>query len=103
MKFWNSLLAIYILTLNLMSCGDTGVQANDDETRISQVFGDNHENQGADLCSPFCNCHCCHVHATNFNPVAFETIPITIPTDVFFHFYGSEKSFNTSILQPPQA
>lgn len=96
------MLAIYILALNLISCEDTGVQVNEDEIRISQVFGDNHENQSADLCSPFCNCHCCHVHATNFKPVAFETITITIPTDVFFHFNGLEKSFQTSILQPPQ-
>ncbi|MBU3823129.1 hypothetical protein KO566_13785 [Flavobacteriaceae bacterium XHP0103] len=102
MKFLAFILSIYIFTLNLVPCEDTGTFDNEVKTEISQDLGDNHQHQDADLCSPFCICQCCHIHVTHFNVVDYSLSNTVIPTQLFYYFDGLEKDFNTTLLQPPQ-
>jgi len=100
MKFIAFILSIYILGLNLAPCDDYDVLNNEVKTEISKAVGDDH--QDSDLCSPFCNCHCCHIYATHFKIVDFTINTTEISTEVFYHFNGLVKDFNPTILQPPQ-
>jgi len=102
MKFLAFILSLYIFTLNLGPCEDNCMLDNEVKTEVSQAMGDNHQHQGSDLCSPFCNCHCCHIYATHFKVLGFTVAVTEISTDVFYHFDGLEKDFNPIILQPPQ-
>jgi hypothetical protein len=102
MKFLAFILSIYIFALNLAPCEDTVMVDNEVKTEISQAADNDHQHQDSDLCSPFCNCHCCHIHATHFSIVDFILENNDISTEVFCHFTGLEKDFNSSILQPPQ-
>ncbi len=102
MKFLAAILSIYIFTLNLVPCEDKGSFDNEVKTEISQDIDDNHQHGDNDLCSPFCNCQCCHIHAIYFKIVNFTITTFDISTEVFYHFKGLEKDFNSTILQPPQ-
>jgi len=101
MKLVAFLLSVYFLALNFSPCEDNEVVSDDITTEITQHIDDGHLD--VDLCSPFCQCHCCHIHATYFNQSDFTTSSSDISTKVFFHINGLEKDFNSSILQPPQA
>lgn len=103
MKFLAFILSIYIFALNLTPCEDNEVPDNDVKTEISQSHGDDHQHQDSDLCSPFCICQCCHINATHFKIVNIKFHSAYISTQDFFYLSGSEKNFNTSILQPPRA
>ena len=100
MKFFAFIFSIYIFGLNLAPCDDYDSVDNEVKTEISKAVGDDH--QDSDLCSPFCNCHCCHVYATHLIIVEFTIASTYISTEVFYHFDGLEKGFNPTILQPPQ-
>ena len=102
MRFLAFILSIYILTLNLTPCEDTSILDNEVKIEISKTIGDDHQHQGADSCSPFCSCQCCHIHATHFEIVELAVSSTDISTEVFYHFNGLVKDFNTTILQPPQ-
>ena len=100
MKFLTFILSIYILALNFSPCEDNSVTNDEVKTEISQQSDGDHAN--LDLCSPFCQCHCCHIHSTYFNKPDFAISTNYISTEVFFHFNGLEKDFNNTILQPPR-
>ncbi|MAP53899.1 MAG: hypothetical protein CL605_03260 [Altibacter sp.] len=100
MKVVAFILSIYFLALNFSPCEDNSVVTDELKTEISQSTSDGHLD--FDLCSPFCQCHCCHIHATNFNQSDFMAASTDISTEVFFHADGLEKDFNNSILQPPR-
>lgn len=61
-----------------------------------------HEHDGqADNCTPFCHCHCCHVHVTlssdfqELKKIPFYGKPLT-------HYSASEpKSSPTTLFRPP--
>lgn len=102
MKLVALLLATYILALNLSPCEDGSF--NDDSCNSEQVQGiDTDHNHGDfDLCSPFCTCHCCHVHATYSNLADLSIVSNDIATDIFLHFDSLGKDIPNSILQPPR-
>jgi len=100
MKIAAFLLSIYILALNFSSCEDNDACNDEVKTQISQLSNDGHS--ALDLCSPFCQCHCCQIHVTNFIKVDCEIASSDISTEVFFHFNGLEKDFKNFILQPPR-
>ncbi len=102
MKFLAAILSIYIFALNLVPCEDSCDFDNEVKTEISKTLDNDHKHQDTDSCSPFCNCQCCHVHATHFKIVDFIIATTSISTEVFYHFKGLEKDFNSTILQPPQ-
>jgi hypothetical protein len=100
MKFLAFILSIYILALNFSPCEDNNAINDEVKTEITKQVDDGHVD--LDLCSPFCQCHCCHIHATYFSIADLNVTILDIPTELFFHFYGLEKDFNNSILQPPR-
>ncbi|MFV0573641.1 MAG: DUF6660 family protein [Xanthomarina gelatinilytica] len=102
MKVLTLILSIYIFALNLVPCEDNGISNNEVKTEITQALDNDHQHENTDLCSPFCQCHCCHIHVIQFNVVDYSLSNITVPTQVFSHFDGLEKDFNTTLLQPPQ-
>lgn len=100
MKIVAFILSIYILALNCSFCEDNSVINDEVKIEISQHSDGGHND--SDLCSPFCQCHCCQIHATCFNKQDYPIASIYISTEVFFHFNGIEKDFKNSILQPPK-
>lgn len=100
MKYFAAILSIYILALNFAPCEDKGAFNDEVKTEISQHSDNDHSD--LDLCSPFCQCHCCQIYATYFNKADITVTPKDISTEVFYHFYGLEKDFKNSILQPPR-
>jgi Family of unknown function (DUF6660) len=102
MKFLAFILSIYILALNFAPCEDSGTFDNNLKVGISQITDVDHGHNVLDLCSPFCQCHCCHIHATNFNLEELAVASHKISTDIFLHFNGLGKDITNSILQPPR-
>lgn len=96
------LLSVYFLVLNFTPCSDTDQLANDSHTEIVSGFDNNHDHSASDLCSPFCQCHCCHVHTIDFGVTTFEPIVNTISSKVFFHIDNVGEDFLHTILHPPR-
>ncbi|WP_319946481.1 DUF6660 family protein [Mangrovimonas aestuarii] len=101
MKYLTFILSFYILALNFVPCGDAVVDSNEVKIEMSN-HGDDHDHSNADLCSPFCQCHCCHVHATHFDLVEYQVPNFDIPTNIFIHFNSEGKNFTRPLLQPPR-
>ena len=102
MKFLALILSIYIFGLNLVPCEDNNGFENEVNTEISQNFDNDHQHQELDLCSPFCQCHCCHIHVTHFKVVDYSISNTLISTKVFYYYEGIENSFSNTLLQPPR-
>ncbi|TPN87305.1 DUF6660 family protein [Aquimarina algicola] len=101
MKYFTLILAIYFLALNGVPCSDTG-NINEDSQVVSLIDYDGEHDQDCELCSPFCHCHCCHVHTIDFGITSFEPYQPKISQEYFDHFDGFENNFFHSLLQPPQ-
>ena len=102
MRILALLLSIYILALNFAPCEDSGGTTIDANTEISQNADNGHQHSNDDLCSPFCQCCCCHMNAINY-PFADNSLsPVDISSKLFLHFESLGKDYHTSILQPPR-
>jgi hypothetical protein len=101
MKFLAIILSNYFLALNFMPCSDTGVIENDTQT-VSVMDFDGEHGQDCQLCSPFCQCHCCHSHTIDFGLAIFEPIEPTISHENFVHSDSLGKDITLSLFQPPQ-
>mgnify|MGYP006000963213 CR=1 FL=1 len=97
------MLSISSVGRNLGSCDDNSMLEVKVNTEISQDFGDGHQNHGSDLCSPFCNCQCCHINTISTKFVIKKLKTLSITTQCFFYLIGEEENFTTSILEPPMA
>ncbi|WP_363317812.1 DUF6660 family protein [uncultured Dokdonia sp.] len=102
MKLFTIILSIYFLALNFAPCADTVVDSDDTQIEYSLTADADHEHSDNDLCSPFCQCHCCHVHTINFGLVAFQPLQPAIPHEFFAHFDNLGKDIPHSLLQPPR-
>ena len=90
------------MALNVVPCND--VIVNEDDTQITSVVQDDgHSGQDSELCSPFCQCHCCHVHTIDFDIIAFKPLQPSVQLEYFSHFDSNGKDISLSLLQPPQA
>ncbi|WP_083760668.1 DUF6660 family protein [Robiginitalea biformata] len=101
MKWTAILLTVYFLSLNVLPCNDTSVAIEGEHTTLSIDLSDNH-NFDCELCSPFCQCHCCHVHTVNFGVSHFEPLQLTIPQNNFAHFDRMGKEISIRLFQPPK-
>ncbi|WP_317166442.1 MULTISPECIES: DUF6660 family protein [Flavobacteriaceae] len=101
MKFIAIILSFYFLALNVVPCSDT-VSSADDSQVVTVIDIDGDHSQDCELCSPFCECHCCHCHSIDFGIVPFEPIQPAIPHEYFAHFDNLGKDIPHSLLQPPQ-
>ncbi|MGB3776452.1 MAG: DUF6660 family protein [Leeuwenhoekiella sp.] len=103
MKFIALILSFYALALNVLPCNDTSaiVDSSQTEVTISSNMDHDHGNE-ADLCPPFCSCHCCHVHTIDFDVNEFEPLQPVISHKNFVHFDSLGKEIPHSFLQPPR-
>lgn len=102
MKVLALILSIYILGLNIVPCADYDTSTQEVKTEVSQALDHDHQHQDSDLCSPFCQCHCCHIHVAQFKTAEYELSNSFILTQLFYYFDGFEKHYNHTLLQPPQ-
>ncbi len=84
-----------------MPCNDVPETADNSEV-VSVIDIDGEHDQNGELCSPFCQCHCCHVHTIDFGLLEFEPLQLSINKEYFQHFDGLDKGISDSLLQPPQ-
>lgn len=91
-----------MLALNFVPCEDDNC-ADDDMVCIEATEIHDTEHTHVDLCSPFCQCQCCHMHVTYDMLSNVAILSLEIPTEVFSHFDSIGKDFSTTILQPPRA
>ena len=96
------ILSLYILALNFIACDDVAVYNNDIKTEVSQHIDDAHDHLGLDSCSPFCSCHCCHIHATKFQILNFSSVQPQLPETIIYYQDGVTKDFSPTLLQPPR-
>lgn len=99
------ILSIYILGINFVPCSDI-TQENLSKDSIENVAGieqHSHSHDGIlDLCSPFCQCHCCHLHVIKFQVNDFETLHEEIFRHQFAHIDNFGKDITNPLLQPPR-
>lgn len=102
MKFLTIILSVYIFALNLAPCDDYAAPDNEVKTEVSQTVGKDNQHLERDSCSPFCQCHCCHINVINSKIADVKFNRTYISTQDFFYFNYSEEEFYISVLQPPQ-
>ncbi len=102
MRILAVILSVYFFALNFVSCEDAYTNIDDIQAEISQNLDIENSHDGSDQCSPFCQCHCCHVHIIGFDILQFETRATYISTQIFSQNEGISKDIARSILQPPQ-
>ncbi|HEA23073.1 MAG TPA: hypothetical protein ENH87_19445 [Pricia antarctica] len=103
MKTIAVILSLYFLALNFIPCNDGDMLSNESNIESIIATGGNHDHGATDLCSPFCNCHCCHVHTIESSIVAFEPIITMNFKKSFSHFDSLGKDNSRYFLQPPRA
>ena len=103
MKVIALIFSIYILGINFVPCNDVAQEnlSNDVIENVASVEGHSH-NDFVDLCPPFCQCHCCHVHVIKFQVNEFEAINNEISKKQFAHIDNSGKEIIQRLLQPPR-
>ncbi|MDT0651183.1 MULTISPECIES: DUF6660 family protein [Autumnicola] len=100
MKIFTIILSLYFLALNFAPCSDTVPDSDDTQLEFSQTTDADHND--SDLCSPFCQCHCCHVHTIDFELMTFEPFQDPISNMILTSFQHHGKDFHTSLFQPPR-
>lgn len=63
---------------------------------------DDEQQTGADLCSPFCQCHCCHVHILSFQNIPQEVIDLPVSRLIVETAQNSGTDLPYSHFQPPK-
>nr|WP_146052733.1 DUF6660 family protein [Aquimarina sp. I32.4] len=91
------------MALNLMPCNDTISTTEDTHIETSTCTGDTHDDSTEnDLCSPFCQCHCCHVHVVDFNINSYQLLLPEMYPQLFTHFDSVGKEIPDLPFQPPK-
>ncbi|TPN81231.1 hypothetical protein FHK87_24925 [Aquimarina algicola] len=87
--------------MNFIPCNDTHP---DDDIVVEISIGDNaeHDHCGLELCSPFCNCHCCHIHATYFEMKSHHFVIREANTLSISYHENTIEDLVYGILQPPR-
>ncbi|WP_108424453.1 DUF6660 family protein [Flagellimonas amoyensis] len=102
MKLLAIILSLYFLGLNAIPCGDSEMVGGDDTQKVSVIDHEGGHDGAYELCSPFCQCHCCHVHTVDFGITTFEPMTHSIVRENFVHFDGLGKEVAFSLFQPPR-
>ena len=95
------ILSFYFLALNVVPCSDAANRADDTQV-VTVIDIDGDHDQDCELCSPFCQCHCCHVHTISFSLPSFKPYQPEVPKESFNHLDSLESNFYHSLFQPPQ-
>jgi len=102
-KFFSIILTIYFLGLNFAPCSDAVPNSDDGHTEISQAADAGHDHATRDMCSPFCQCNCCHVNTIDSFLSAFKPLQPIVAQLSTLHFDSRGKDFQNLLLQPPRA
>ncbi len=86
-----------------MPCSDTETSDKNSLLEITADTGIDHDHNASDLCSPFCQCHCCHVHTLNNIATTFEPLNPEISSEVYLHFDSLGEEVTSTLLHPPRA
>ncbi len=86
-----------------MPCNDDIPIAENTQLEISACAGDTHNHSTEnDLCSPFCQCHCCHVHVVDFDINSYQLLSPEMYPQLFTHFDSAGKEILDLPFQPPK-
>lgn len=101
MKFLSLIFSIYFLALAVMPCSDEISVDMCQTVAEHNHYDQGHEEHAADLCTPFCMCHCCGGIAFNLQDV-IQLAPLEYSTheNIYTSQFPAEISF--SIWQPPK-
>ncbi|WP_378188412.1 DUF6660 family protein [Aquimarina sp. W85] len=102
MNYVAFILSIYFLSLNFLTCSDADEHTEDIVVEITSECAGDHTHDSPELCSPFCQCHCCHIHTITFNNVGFAPIISDITSNIFLHCDSIGKDILHTLLQPPR-
>ncbi|WP_394331313.1 DUF6660 family protein [Pricia antarctica] len=103
MKLIAVLLSLFFLALNFIPCNDGELLGDESGIETISAMVANHDHGASDLCSPFCNCHCCHIHTIESNILSFNPLVLMSFEKTFAHFDNFGKDISHSLLQPPRA
>lgn len=101
MKLLAILLSIYLVGLSLMPCEDS-IATNDQTPEIHQVDGQDHSSSQPDDCTPFCQCHCCHVHITQAQQQELSLATTEISRKIPEKNYRLGDDLPRAFFQPPR-
>jgi len=100
MKIFAVIFALYTVVLSLAPCCDESEQANIQQT-IQQSQNHHHDEEN-ELCSPFCQCSCCHafivLHLLKQNSIT----PVLDQQQVLSTKGHLPSSFAADFWQPPR-
>lgn len=100
MKLLSIILSIYLIGLTVVPCED---DVNKEEISIEQVSNlGSQQETGADLCSPFCQCHCCHIHILKIDTMESEELDIQASTLIIEKNSESGIEIPDTHFQPPR-
>jgi hypothetical protein len=101
MKYLIVIWSLLISSMAVMPCADAAADCGEEVHWHETASHDHQEAEGADVCSPFCFCHCCHLH----------TVVVEVSEEVFIDHTGKNKNHFTashysqtfySIWHPPK-
>jgi hypothetical protein len=102
MKFFATILSVYILFLVAIPCVDQPEDHTVQKMQNTQSPADNHQHDG-DQCSPFCTCDCC------VSPILRQNFIVSLDSfSILLGCFSPEYSsafvscYTGSIWQPPQ-
>ncbi|MDR5590488.1 DUF6660 family protein [Christiangramia sp. SM2212] len=101
MKFLAVIFSVYFLGLSFMPCEDD-VTTLEDATEFHQVDNTQSSGAAADDCSPFCQCHCCHIHITTIESEEADFLVPEISTKISSFRYDIGDDIPHSLFQPPR-
>ncbi|WP_246206141.1 DUF6660 family protein [Fulvivirga aurantia] len=97
--------SFYFIVLSGVACADPIPEDSQQivTTVEAESSGHNHDHKaGWDGCTPFCVCHCCHLHFFPATGVVFSH-PLKLPL-VYSSFYQDFRSLELhDFLKPPRA
>lgn len=108
MKLIAIIFSVYMLGLNLLPCSDNdaSIENGSSATIIStsNVFSDldHSHSKTLDTCTPFCTCHCCHVHNIDFGSAVFRPVTPQVFKNEFIHISSLGEEPVRSLLDPPR-
>ncbi|MFD1095515.1 DUF6660 family protein [Salegentibacter chungangensis] len=84
-----------------MPCEDS-INIETDTAEFHKVDTSGHNTSHTDDCSPFCQCHCCHVHYTNLENTQQELIGLEISKALPEKSDELGEGIPRSFFQPPR-
>ena len=101
LKILAVILSVYFLCLGVVPCeDDVVVDKNDEVVQVDAAGG--YGEHAADDCSPFCQCHCCHVHVVTVASTSFEALDLSISTHIIQNGQHTGFDLPDSHFQPPR-